>query len=450
VTPTMLDNAELCDVEGDGEPPRPFHRESYAHLLKKPPHQADTGVESDATPHDALRADAVIDAIVVPTIRPAEHLSTAVQLAKQLRCQLITLYTKVFPDGLSDALNDVKPGSATALAIRSDGRHRLLEPGSTIPQGRISACAVDISKKRNLGLLIGRSCGWTRVLFLDDDIRNLSAEKVSSAAALLNQYPIVGLQVTSFPDSSVVGHARRMAGSGKNPFISGGSMLVDPQRLRGFFPPVYHEDWLCILDHLRYGEVAIAGSVKQLPYEPFSTRARAELEEFGDILALGLLWLVDAKRDRSADENSYWHEATKQQFWYDILQQRAALLNGLSRRLARHPKTLPLQSIQAAQERCRELTSDEFVSFIEGWLESLAMWRTGLSGLPRADSVGKALADLGLLHAVTIYDGRGSFMNTAARKIGSTKDVAELLKLVYLLATRVPVPGLRRHSRSRG
>ena len=35
-------------------------------------------------------------------------------------------------------------------------------------------------------------------------------------------------------------------------------MLVNPQRMRGFFPPVYHEDWLCIMDHIRLGEVAIA------------------------------------------------------------------------------------------------------------------------------------------------------------------------------------------------
>jgi hypothetical protein len=183
--------------------------------------------------------------------------------------------------------------------------------------------------------------------------------------------------------------------------------MVNPQRMRGFFPPVYHEDWLFIMDHLRLGEVAIEGTVSQLHYQPFTT-ARAELEEFGDILGMGLLWLVHENGDLSTDERSYWREATNPIFWRDILRQRAALLDDLCRRLELiyrdQPKKLPLQSIRAAQKLCDGLSPDEFVSFVEEWLDSLATWRTGLTDLPRADSVAEALAELGLLHAVIIYD----------------------------------------------
>lgn len=388
----------------DGEP---FDLELYAHLLKRAPDEASTATESGDRPQDTSRSGAVIDAIVVPTIRAAGQLRQAVRLASQLRCRLITLYTDEFPDGLSQALAEVQPGQATALALRS-GVARLLDVGTAVPPDPLSICAVDISRKRNLGLLMGRSCGWTRMLFLDDDIRELSADKLSSAAILLSQYPVVGLQVLRFPDASVVGHARRKAGSGSKPFISGGSMLVNPQRMRGFFPPVYHEDWLFIMDHLRLGEVAIEGTVTQLHYRPFTTIARAELEEFGDILGMGLLWLVHANGDLSTDERGYWREATNPIFWRDILRQRAALLDDLCRRLEliyRHrPKILPLQSIRAAQKLCDGLSPDEFVSFVEEWLDSLATWRTGLADLPRADSVAEALAELGLLHAVIIYD----------------------------------------------
>ena len=250
MTVTTPDNAESRDLESDREPPRPFHLESYAHLLNEAPHQAGTGTESGDRAQDSPRAGAVIDAIIVPTIRSAEQLRPAVRLAKQLRCQLIALYTDEFPDKLTQALAELRPGQATVLALRSGAGHRLLDLASAIPQSSVSACAADISRKRNLGLLIGRACGWTRMLFLDDDIRRLNADKVSSAAALLSRYPVVGLQVTKFADASVVGHARRLAESGWKPFISGGSMLVNPQRMRGFFPPVYHEDWLSIIDHL--------------------------------------------------------------------------------------------------------------------------------------------------------------------------------------------------------
>ena len=108
------------------------------------------------------------------------------------------------------------------------------------------------------------------MLFLDDDIRKLNAAKLSSAAALLDDYPVVGLQVRKYPDASVVGHARRLTGRRQEPFVSGGSLLVNPQLLNGYFAPIYHEDWLCVINHLREREVAIGGSVGQLPYLPFS------------------------------------------------------------------------------------------------------------------------------------------------------------------------------------
>jgi hypothetical protein len=446
--PTTPDSAKSCDVDDDGEPPRPFDLESYAHLLRTPPVTGGTGTGSGARAHQIQNAGAVIDAIIIPTIRSAEQLRPAVRLARQLRCQLVALYTDKFPDGLLQALAELPPGRATVIALRSGAGHRLLDLGSAIPQSRVSACALDISRKRNLGLLIGRSCGWTRMLFLDDDIRRLNADKVSSAATLLRQYPVVGLQVAGFPDASVVGHARRMAGSGRKPFISGGSMLVNPQRMRGFFPPVYHEDWLCIMEHLKLGEVAIAGKVAQLRYQPFTTTGRAQLEEFGDILALGLLWLVHAKRNSQADEQDYWREATEQQFWREILRQRAKLLADLSKNLElirQDRETLPLQSIRAARERCDELSPEEFVSFMEKWLDNLAIWRARLAGLPRADSVAKALAELGLLHVVTPHERR-SLARTAARRILSTVDAAELPRLVHLAGIRVPLPSLRRRS----
>lgn len=449
MTVTTPDNAESRDLESDGEPPRPFQLQSYAHLLHTVALPVGTGAHGGARAHGTPSPGAVIDAIVVPTIRSAEQLRPAVRLARQLRCQLIVLYTQIFPDGLADILAEVQSGRATALALRS-GAGRLLDPGSAIHQSRESDCALDISRKRNLGLLIGRSCGWTRMLFLDDDIRRLSADKVGSAAALLSQYPVVGLQVSGFPDASVVGHAHRLTGSQKKPFISGGSMLVNPQRMRGFFPPVYHEDWLCIMDHLRLGEVALAGKVAQLRYQPFTTTARAELEEFGEILASGLLWLVHAKRESSTDERGYWHEATKHQFWRDIMQQRASLLDVLYERLDlvyhHDHKTPPLESIRAARKRCGELSPDEFVSFMSKWLDSLATWRTRLSGLPKTDSVAKALAELGLLHVVTLHDQRRSPARSAARRIRNPKDAAERLR--HRMGQRVPLRSLRRHLRT--
>ena len=123
-------------------------------------------------PVPKLRAATVLAGPLIPMpslMRSSSRLSagwkrlrSAVRLAKQLRCQLIALYTDGFPDKLTQALAELRPGQATALALRSGAGHRLLDVAPLFPKSTVSACASDISRKRNLGLLIGRACGWTR------------------------------------------------------------------------------------------------------------------------------------------------------------------------------------------------------------------------------------------------------------------------------------------------
>ena len=407
---------ESCETESDGELPDPFQIQSYDDLL-----QFRYGPVRATNVPSGKRAitEPLVDAIVVPTIRTAERLRPAVQFAADARCHLIAVYTDSPPPGVSDVLAELRPGQVTLLTVRTGARDRLLDLGTSLPLSRVSAAALDIGRKRNLGLLIGRVCGWTRLLFLDDDIRRLNVAKLSSAAALLDDYPVVGLQVKKYPDASVVGHARRLAGRRQEPFVSGGALLVNPQLVNGYFAPVYHEDWLCIINHLRKGEVAVGGSVGQLPYLPFTTSERAKFEEFGDILLSGLLCLVHAGTKKSiADkshpmaEGDYWREATNPRFWKHVLEQRAALLADITVRLTgkNFDGPTPLPSLAGASQRLSELTPADFVSFTERWLVSLAEWRGRLSVLSRVDlvdkaqAIEKALAELGVAHVVRTHD----------------------------------------------
>lgn len=416
VTAKVKTSTDLREAESGGELPRPFEIQSYEDLLQFPNIPASTiNTPSGKRP----TTEPVVDAIVIPTIRTAEHLCSAAQFAADTRCHLIMVYTDTPPGGLSDVLARLQPGQVTLLTVRSGTCDGLLDLGASLPQRPVSPAALDISRKRNLGLLIGRVCGWTRMFFLDDDIRKLNVPKLSSAAALLDYYPVVGLQVKKYPDASVVGHARRLGGRRQEPFVSGGSLLVDPQRLNGYFAPVYHEDWLCAINHLKAGGVAIGGSVGQLPYQPFSTPERAMFEEFGDVLLSGLLWLVYARsRKDSADglhritDAEYWCEATDPGFWTPILQQRATLLRGLTGRLS--GMTLdnisPLPSLAVAKQRLGELGPGDFASFMERWLISLAEWQGRLPVLPQVDlpdkvrAIEKALAKLGLAHIVRVHE----------------------------------------------
>ena len=157
----------------------------YTHLLRVPQ-------LTDTTPGPSSRS---VDAIIVPTVRSPEQLRSAVRLAAEAGCQLIALYTDAFPTELSSVLDEMRPGMATALAVGSSIGHRLLDLAASLPQTVVSSCALDISRKRNLGLLIGRACGWTRMLFLDDDIRKVNGEKLRSAAELLDEYPVSGTSI---------------------------------------------------------------------------------------------------------------------------------------------------------------------------------------------------------------------------------------------------------------
>lgn len=372
----------------------PFHFLSHAELLCFP-----------WTPYrtSARGSDHAIDAIIVPTIREAGQLRTAADLAAQLQCLLIAIYSQRSAEEISvirggfDQANVVvislpeslPPSLQELLAFETDGH-----------PAAVSHSARDISMKRNLGLALAQMCQWQKILFLDDDIMFLTSEKVIEAAALVNEYPIVGFQVRKFPDNSVIGHAKRLVGWEQDVFISGGSMLVDPQRLNGFFPSIYHEDWFCIFNHVCAGSVAVGGEVEQLPYRPFSNPVRALLEEFGDIIGEGLLWLIHHKNNLTIPDTSFWAEALDGSFWRSALQRRQTLLAEITRRLLERPGTTDITNALVAvlEARVRKFAPEDFVSFVQQWLHDLEQWRVRLEKLPRADSVDKALAELGLLH----------------------------------------------------
>jgi hypothetical protein len=400
----MLGSAKPPDAHDDTDLSVPFHFLSHADLLCFPQ------LSGKTQPSEV--AGSVVDAIIVPTIREAGQLRPAVDLAAQLGCPLIAIYSQRSDDELSSIKAEFKQSEVTVIGLPANlpqDLQELLDFETNSHAEGVSSCPLDISRKRNLGLAMAQLCGWTKILFLDDDIRHITSEKVIKAARLLDKCPVVGLQVRNYPDNSVVGHAKRLAGWNQDVFISGGSLLVDPQRLNGFFPPVYHEDWFCSLNHICAGTAAVGGEVEQLPYAPFATPMRAWLEEFADILSEGLLWLIHHKMDLSFPQASFWAEAMDSSFWHSALQRRAMLLDEIARRLHRQQPdnsdvAAALVSVKQAQTRRSELAAEDFVTFVDQWLRDLAVWRARLAELPRVDSVAMALTALGLSRVVFAGD----------------------------------------------
>lgn len=236
-----------------------------------------------------------IDAIIVPTARRPAYLEKAAVLARALDCTLVTLHSKQWTSAAKAAERLPRDVDLLAIDVPDPARLRLpIWETSRLLAGTVFERRTDISAKRNVGLVLSRMLGWSRILFLDDDITRLNPDDVRRASGLLDTYNAVGLHVDGFPDHSVVCHAYRQAGGSQQSFIGGGALTVHLERSRSFFPDIYNDDWFFLLDGDKgIQPVGATGAVLQFPYDPFRNPGRARDEEFGDVLAEGIYWLLD-------------------------------------------------------------------------------------------------------------------------------------------------------------
>ena len=167
-----------------------------------------------------------------------------------------------------------------------------------------------IANARNQGLRIARSCGWERIMFLDDDIW-IKPEQIVDNVFTLRSVQVVAFTPAHFPDNSVVRHAARLAGIPTPVFPSGSAMMVNIKKTpeTRLFPWIYNEDWFFM-----HGlHVVNGGNVEQNSYNPF-VPGRATWEELGDLIA-------EAIQDKPVTYDK--------DFWGNAIRERAAFLNSL-------------------------------------------------------------------------------------------------------------------------
>ena len=132
----------------------------------------------------------------------------------------------------------------------------------------------DLSVKRNFGLLLARLSGWSKIVFIDDDI-TLSRPDIARLTDQLDSHQIAGMVCRDFPDNSVVCHARRLAGLPQDVFVTGAVLGVNCTDLPlPFFPDIYNEDWFFFAEAApRATSSTKAGEARQAEYEPFAEPA---------------------------------------------------------------------------------------------------------------------------------------------------------------------------------
>ena len=112
-----------------------------------------------------------LDALVVPASRSAEHLRSAAALAHKTDAELLVLCSRnAEPAAVARLMAEEHVARHHVVHMRPDYDCRLL-PSAPAPTNLVEfASRPELSRKRNLGLLVARMVGWRTVLFLDDDI----------------------------------------------------------------------------------------------------------------------------------------------------------------------------------------------------------------------------------------------------------------------------------------
>jgi len=326
-----------------------------------------------------------IDAVFVPTVRTPAYLDAASRLAHEIDCTLVTLHSRQWTTAAKAAQRLPKTVDLVAIDVPDPDLLRL-------PRFQTSLLAAhkvfpwdprrlptDLSAKRNLALVLSRLLGWSRVLFLDDDITGLKPAEVLDAGGLLDTHNAVGLQVVGFPDHSVVCHAYRDAGGSQQSFIGGGALAVHVQRSTSFFPEIYNDDWFFLLDDDKgLQPVAMTGQVTQKRYDPFRNPERARAEEFGDVLAEGIYWLLDQELSIADADRAHWAVflAKRRQFIQRVL----AMVTNSS--LESAEKARRIAALKGSLGRLALITPALCEDYLRAWQADRQQWQRFVQDLP--------------------------------------------------------------------
>lgn len=338
-----------------------------------------------------------LGAIVVPAARAAANLGTVLRLGADLGVPVVVLCSV-----------DAAPDEVLRLADRAGASCTVVDLAEPVDPGfpaletshfgeAIVGSHGDLSLKRNLGLALGRACRWSTLLFLDDDIRGVAPVLVRRAVGTLRAHAAAGMPATAYPDNSMVCHARRLGGAEQDVFVSGSALAVrlDGDRPGSFFPEVYNEDWLFLAPFLEDRQVARVGSVRQTRYDPFAEPLRAGGEEFGDVLAEGLVGALHAGPAEPATHADY---------WAGFLQRRAEFIAAAADgcRRSGHPAAARAVRALAVAEQARgRLSAAVLADYVCAWRADLRRWREYISGIAPRGDLPAALDALGLSATTT-------------------------------------------------
>lgn len=334
-----------------------------------------------------------IQAIIVPLARGNNALQHALNFAVAGDLYLLALCSKRSNAHSAARAMSVAGVRGMAIDITSHYAHQLVTAYATqaFPAALYGREEADLAIKRNVGLLYGRLAGFDKVLFLDDDIVDLTLSHRREAESVLHDYAVAGSVIDGFPDNSVVRHAQRLSGVEPGVSVGGGMLAINVSKVTSFFPNIYNEDWLFMQGSSQV--YSLKHSPAQQAYDPFQKK-RAISEEFGDVIAEGLLGA------------SKYHELD----WQQILLQRKELILEVSAALQCQTSEAAMRARAALEQSLSRLESirpDMCKNYVELWLKDNRKWQDNWQRLPVSLTTEKVLEYLGLIGIESVPMSQG-------------------------------------------
>jgi len=168
----------------------------------------------------------------------------------------------------------------------------------------------DLPTKRNVALEIARKKGYKYVVLIDDDILPTNINFLKSSSLFERGATIVGYYSLEFPDKSTVSLIESaLTQRAPGVCLSGNCLAINMDKITGFFPYVYNEDWLFIMNNMTQGDIYGAGIVSQCDHKPWLDFERIRFEQFGDVIAYTARNLKIAKGIYLPENREFWIEA---------------------------------------------------------------------------------------------------------------------------------------------
>ncbi len=357
-----------------------------------------------------------IDAIVVPASRP--NLQRIIGLSAMLSVPLVVLCSKQAKvEKVAKRVESTFGARALVVDVPHDYqllRHHHLTSDKTFFSASAERSS-DLSMKRNIGLVLARLRGWSKILFVDDDMQ-LSPRDVFRFSGSLDRNPVAAMASRYFPDNSVVCHARRLAGLGQDVFVSGAVLGVNTQHAAvSFFPDIYNEDWFFFARHAAERSLPKIGEARQDEYLPFADPERAAREEFGDVLAEGLYALFSGTpgwelKDqlKVAASRDHWRLFIDDR--YEMIAETFGRLSAVQDRTGTDPSPAH-KSLLRAKQQLDLITPGLCVDFVRSWRADHESWQKVMPRRGTALSEREAMNEIELTNWISC--GYGAEPRTA-------------------------------------